>query len=115
MGELVVRWDRNPDGMFNGCRVTDNVEEGVDFPGLEPLVGDHTFIGKSALIEAIAVLYGMRGNDVLRALEGGTKAQEKKLAAEKDRADAAVRELEELKEAVFALVVSDPPGGGVNG
>lgn len=108
MSDRIIAWDQNPDPMFSECRVNNIIEPGVEFTTVEPLAGGVMFVGQSAIYEAVGILNGLTINEVLRCLDDGNQAQQKKLQRERDRADKAEAELRELRDAVLAL-------GGVNG
>lgn len=87
MSDLIKVFPRNPDPVHSGCRVTGNIERGVAFISIEPLEGKFTFVGETALLEAVGLLYDLTPNQTMRALGEGTQAQEKKLARVQDEAD----------------------------
>lgn len=106
MSERILVWDRNPDPLFGECRVNNLAERGVEFTTIEPLAGSITFIGESAIFEAVGKLLGLSITEVHRCFDDGNQAQQKKLKREKDRADEAEAALAELK-AKFADLLAE--------
>ena len=103
MAERILVWEQNPDPLFSECRVSGLNERGVEFTTIEQMAGSVTFIGESALIEALGKLYGLTVNEVLRCFDDGNQAQQKKLQRERDRAEAAAAKFASLRDAVLAL------------
>lgn len=86
MHELATYHHRNPDPERPGlCSNTQAVEDGCIFPGVEPMEGTVTFIGRTSLYEAIADMLGYTVAEVEDRLahEGSKALQEvKRLKAE---------------------------------
>ena len=74
MSDICSYHQRNPDPQFSACRNTGLDEDGVVFDGIEPLEGIFTYLGRTSLVEAVGLLYGMTPKEVTTALEGGNKA-----------------------------------------
>ena len=113
MSERILVWDRNPDPMFSECRVNGLAERGVEFTTLEPLAGSITFIGESAIFEAVGKLLGLSITEVHRCFDDGNQAQAKKLKREKDRANKAEADLADLTARFYGLLaeVTGEPNG----
>lgn len=112
MSNVMAVHEINPDPGISTCRVyTGNQERGIAFLTIEPLEGVFTFIGETALTEAIGMLYGLTPNETLRALGEGTQAQEKKLAKETARADKWEKAYSDLMDLVESVTQSTPDDG----
>lgn len=96
--ELARYHEFNPDPNFGECRNTGNKEDGIVFQHIEPLEGSFCFVGRTSIVEGVAEMFNMTPADVVRSLEGGTKAAQKKLAA----AEAEVKVLQERLDAMRA-------------
>ena len=109
MSNVMAVHEMNPDPGISTCRVyTGNQERGIVFLTIEPLEGVYTFVGETAMLEAMGMLYELTPNDVLRALGEGTQAQEKKLAKEKTRADKWEKAYHDLMDLVERVTQSTP-------
>lgn len=79
--ELVTYHEVSPDPQIPGCMNTTLEEDGVVFQGVEPMIGSHLFIGRTSLIDAVALLFNTTPEKVITKLEGkapatrGTKAE----------------------------------------
>lgn len=69
-------FDRNPDELAEGCIVTGLHEDGVVFPEIEPLGPNLTFIGRTALIEAVGHLLGITPDEVTDLVNSRARIQE---------------------------------------
>ncbi len=112
MSDLITVHEHNPDPMFGTCRVFGYEEHGVVFESIEPAAGWYTFVGETALLEALAKLHNITITDLRRALGHGTQAQEKKLARERGRADTAEAEVARLQGLITELTEA---AGGADG
>lgn len=90
MSEIAFRHPHNPDPLNSGCCVTGKVEEGVAFPTVSPEEGTIMFIGKTALIEAVAAFMDISPNQAKARMEGRPSPKQAEL-------DAKNREIEKLK------------------
>ena len=71
--ELVSYHEVSPDPVVDGCMNTRQHEDGVVFNGVEPMEGTHLFIGRTSLVEAVALMYGLTPNQVIAKLSPKTK------------------------------------------
>jgi hypothetical protein len=69
MSDIAFYHKHNPDVMFAGCQVTQKNEDGISFPTVEPADGTVMFIGKTALIEAIAAYLKITPNQAKFRME----------------------------------------------
>ena len=104
MSELAKYYSSNPDTVLSVCRNTGRAEDGVVFPGIEPLVGAYTYVGRSSIIEAVAELYDSTPAEVKRLLTGGTPAQQVKLKTAEADASYWERMYNEMKTNVLNVI-----------
>lgn len=79
MSELAYYHATNPDPLgVAGCLNTGNDEDGVVFPGVEVLEVSDCYIGRTSIIEAVALLYDTTP-DRVKALLTGNKATAQKV------------------------------------
>lgn len=69
MSDIAQYHPHNPDEFSDGCMATGLAEDGVVFVGIEPLHGTLLYLGRSALVEAIAELYQITVNDARARLD----------------------------------------------
>lgn len=60
----------SPDALIPGCRCTQLEEDGISFVAPEPLEGTDTFLGRTVLLEAVALLFGLTPLEVHTRLTG---------------------------------------------
>jgi hypothetical protein len=58
----------SPDPLIPGCRNTGQEEDGIWFNEPEPLLGVCTFLGRTSIVEATALLFGLTPEAVTKAL-----------------------------------------------
>lgn len=79
--ELVTYHFRSPDPIVPGCQNTGREgEDGVVFQGVEPMVGSFMFVGRTSIVEAVGVLFGLSPDAVVGALETPKKPTVNKAA-----------------------------------
>ena len=100
MSELAKYAHDNPDSRHPGCRNTGALEDGVVFPGFEPMIGHVGFIGRTSIIEAVGELYGLTPDDVRASLEEGTPRQKAALARRDDEIASLKAEIARIQGAV---------------
>lgn len=83
--DIAVRHPHNPDPFFDGCQATGNVEPGVSFPSVEPQDGTIMFLGETAMIEAMSVLFDVSPTEVKRRLKNEETPKQAELTAAKKR------------------------------
>lgn len=66
--DLALLHETSPDQYNDGCQVSGQVERGVVFPQIETMNSDFCFIGKTALTEAVAMLYDLNPGQVVDRL-----------------------------------------------
>lgn len=104
MSDIAMVHPHNPDPFFAGCQATGNEERGVSFPSVEPMDGTVLFLGETAIIEAVAVLFGISPDEAKRRLAAEDTPKQAELNAAKKRADKLEAELahwEGLKDALL--------------
>lgn len=91
-----------------GCLNTNQAEDGVVFPNIEPETFLHCFVGRTSLVEATGLLYDMGPKQVHNALTGSKKLKDEiarlkminaELQEKADMFDAAVANLTKIKPA----------------
>lgn len=93
MSDIAVKHPHNPDPFVAGCQATGNVEPGVSFPAVEPQDGTIMFLGETAMIEAMAVLFSISPAEVKRRLRGDETPKQTELNAAKKRITTLEKEL----------------------
>jgi hypothetical protein len=102
--DIVAFHAHNPDPFFAGCQATGNEERGVSFPSVEPMDGTVLFLGETAIIEAVAVLFDITVDEARRRLSAAETPKQAELTAAKKKADKLEAELahwEGLKDALL--------------
>lgn len=89
--DIAVRHPHNPDPFFDGCQATGNVEPGVSFPYVEPQDGTIMFLGETAMIEAMSVLFDLSPDQVRARLSKDPSPKQ----AELNAANRTIAKLEE--------------------
>lgn len=77
MSDIVKYFDRNPDPALSGCLNSGKVEDGCVFSGIEPLVGAYCYVGRTSLLEAVGLLYGVGAKEVHEAMSDGQPRAQK--------------------------------------
>lgn len=67
--ELAHYFATSPNSNVAGCLNTGASGDGVVFPGVEVLRGEHCFIGRESIIEAVAGITALKPGEVRRRLE----------------------------------------------
>ena len=104
MSDLVHYFERNPDPSFATCMNSGAMEDGVVFTAIEPLVGAYTFVGRTNILEAAGLLYGLGQAEVEKALGEGTDKQKQEIAKLKAQLKSAQDAYEELKYLILTAV-----------
>jgi hypothetical protein len=79
MSDLVSYHPTNPDPEHGCCRNTG--EEGVDgvvFSGIEPVEGTYCFVGRQSILEAFALLFGVKPNEIKKFLKANDLLKEER-------------------------------------
>jgi hypothetical protein len=84
MTDTAVAHPYNPDPFYEGCQATGLVERGVSFPSVEPMDGTIMFLGETAMVEAIGVLFDLSPDEVRQRLDNES-SQRVELSAAKRR------------------------------
>ena len=66
--DLALFHATNPDPFHDGCPVSGNIEPGVIYPQIDVVDADYCFIGKTALTEAIAMVFELTPGQVIDRL-----------------------------------------------
>lgn len=98
MSDICHYYERNPDPVYPDCRVTGLHEDGVVFDALEPFDGLYTFIGRTALLDAMAEVYDQRPGDIDTMLTGGTKHMRAKIQKLEDEKALLTERLAKINE-----------------
>jgi hypothetical protein len=88
----------NPDLVAEGCIVTGLAEDGVVFPEIEPIGYMHTFIGRTALVEAASRVLDVTPDDLNQL-----PARVAEIAELKSQLEAANAALDRYRDIVEAL------------
>lgn len=81
MSELAKYHVSSPN-LSGACLNTDLQEDGIVFPGVEDIRGQHgfCFIGRTSIIEAVAVLYGVTPEVVKSNMTQDPRSKNQKIA-----------------------------------
>lgn len=98
--DFVIYHQHNPEG--GGCQVTGLAEEGIEYPTVEPAEGFVMFLGQTAIIEAVSVLFNMTPNQVKDRLTRANsqiknlQADNRKLSDEHEKLKAVLNDVRDL-------------------
>lgn len=104
---MVTYHKMNPDPLFSVCRNAQIMEEGVAFNGFEPMEGVFSFVGRTSLIEAIGLVFGLNPNQVVEFLEGGNKALRVKIGRLEDERNHLADRLAKVQSYVIDGVIRE--------
>lgn len=74
---MVTYHAQSPDPVVPHCANTGEVGDGVTFDNVEPMVGYNTFVGRTSIVEAAALLYGLTPSEVEQRLSGTAKPRQR--------------------------------------
>lgn len=82
MSNLVSYHPSSPDPVLPGCINSGKIEDGVVFHSILPLEPNaaYCYIGRSSIVEAVALLFDMSVKEVEAALTDGTAKSQKLIA-----------------------------------
>lgn len=106
--DLALLHETSPDQYSDGCQVSGQVERGVVFPQIEVLNSDFCFIGKTAITEAIAMLYDLTPRQVVDRLTR-EKSLVANLQAKVKEQDEALKAYSDLFDRTKELLLKDVP------